>query len=66
MAARKNVTVHRPLVGNYILRGKSGCIIAELTADQWRDLGLRQITIGSTRTVDLQVSGLPKKRKQGK
>lgn len=60
---RKNVTVRRDDDGDYILRGTSEGVVAKFTSSQWRNLGLRPISRGIVCVVDLQVSGVPKKRK---
>lgn len=60
---RKNVTVKRDECGDYILRGKSGGVVAKFTAHEWRNLGLRPLSAGVVCVVDLQVSGITKKSK---
>lgn len=60
---RKNVTVKREDSGDYILRGKSGGVVAKFTAHEWRNLGLRPISVGVVCVVDFQLSGIAKKRK---
>lgn len=61
---RKNVTVKREESGDYVLRGKSGGVVAKFTASEWRNLGLRRLAVEAVYVVDLRVSGVVKKRKQ--
>lgn len=60
-AKRKNVKVERVPAGFYRLYARERCVVA-IMADQWKDLGLKPLRKGQTATIDLQVSGLPKKR----
>ena len=60
---RKNVTVRRDESGDYILRGTSEGVVAKFTAHEWRNLGLRPLSRGVVCVVDLQVSGIAKKRR---
>lgn len=61
--SRKNVWVIRNKAGTYDLMGKSGDHVVSIGPDDWRALGLRPLRKGQEAMIDLQVSGVPKKRK---
>lgn len=50
---------------HYELRRGGRCILA-LFGFQWKALGMRAIADGREAVIDLQVSGLPKKRRKAK
>lgn len=62
--SRKNVWVMRNEDGDYDLIGKSGDYVISILSDDWRALGLRPLRKGQEAMIDLQVSGVPKKRKR--
>ena len=63
MKSRKNVTATRDSVGLYFLSGIDGKCALIVDGETWRQLGLKKLAKGVTALVDLQVSGLPKKKK---
>ena len=64
MTARKNILTVRMQDGVYDLKGKSGFHVLFLSSGEWRDLGLKPLRKGQEVMVDLQVSGVPKKKKK--
>lgn len=65
MASRRNVTVERDSGewAGYRILGKSGKLVAQLSSLEWKDLGLKPLRKGQSCRLDLQASGIPKKRK---
>ena len=60
---RRNVTVKRGKdAGDYFLYGISSAFIGELSAAEWKDLGLKPLRKGETCRLDLQASGIPKRK----
>jgi hypothetical protein len=63
MSKRRNVTVTRAGDGWYHLNGIMGHEVRTFSTEDWRQLGLKPLRRGTTAVVDMQVSGVPKKRK---